>query len=79
MHQELNMLLELIGVPIAGDGEGGFVSITVADGTDAEGATIPGQINNVVVTSPGKNYTTASIDIESIPRYSWFWFNWIWC
>ena len=24
-------------VPIAGDGEGGFVSITVADGTDDEG------------------------------------------
>ena len=37
------------GVPITGDGEGGFVSITVADGTDAEGSTIPGQINNVVV------------------------------
>ena len=55
------------GVPITGDGEGGFVSITVADGTDAEGSTIPGQINNVVVTSPGKNYTTASIDINAIP------------
>ena len=55
------------GVPIAGDGEGGFVEIIVADGTDAEGVTIPGQINNIVVTSPGKNYTTASIDIEAIP------------
>ena len=55
------------GVAIGGDGEGGFVSITVADGTDAEGSTIPGQINNVVVTSPGKNYTTATIDINAIP------------
>ena len=54
-------------VPIAGDGEGGFVEIIVSDGLDAEGATIPGQISNVVVTSPGKNYTTASIDVESIP------------
>ena len=54
------------GVPISGDGEGGFVSITVADGTDAEGSTIPGQISNVVVTSPGKNYTTANIDINAI-------------
>ena len=55
------------GVAISGDGEGGFVSIIVADGTDAAGATIPGQINNVVVTSPGKNYTTATIDINAIP------------
>ena len=55
------------GVPIAGDGEGGLVSITVEDGTDAEGVTIPGQISGVAVTSPGKNYTTASIDIDSIP------------
>ena len=53
-------------VPIGGDGEGGFVEIIVADGTDANGVTIPGQINNVVVTSPGKNYTTATIDIEAI-------------
>ena len=51
-------------VPIAGDGEGGFVSITVADGTDDEGTTIPGQIQSVTITSPGKGYTTASIDIE---------------
>ena len=58
---------EYTGVPIAGDGEGGLVSITVADGTDAEGVTIPGQINSVAVTSPGKNYTIASIDIDSIP------------
>ena len=55
------------GVPISGDGEGGFVQITVADGTDAQGSTIPGQISNVVVTSPGKNYTTAIIDINAIP------------
>ena len=53
-------------VPIKGDGEGGFVSITVADGTDSEGETIPGQIQEVSITSPGKGYTTASIDIESI-------------
>ena len=54
------------GVPIAGDGEGGFVTITVADGTDDEGVTIPGQIQSIIVTSPGKGYTTASIDIESL-------------
>ena len=54
------------GVPINGDGEGGLVSITVADGTDDEGVSIPGQIQSVVVTSPGKGYTTATIDIESI-------------
>ena len=54
------------GVPIAGDGEGGFVTINVADGTDSEGVTIPGQIQSIIVTSPGKGYTTASIDIESV-------------
>ena len=54
------------GVPINGDGEGGLVSITVADGTDDEGTLIPGQIQKVVVTSPGKGYTTASVDIEAI-------------
>ena len=54
------------GVPIQGDGEGGLVSITVADGSDDEGGLIPGQIQKVVVTSPGKGYTTAYIDIESI-------------
>ena len=53
-------------VPIGGDGEGGLVSITVADGTDSEGVSIPGQIQEVVVTSPGKGYTTATIDIEAI-------------
>ena len=54
------------GVPIGGDGEGGLVQITVADGSDDEGNTIPGQIQEVLVTSPGKNYTTATIDIEAI-------------
>ncbi|AOO10673.1 hypothetical protein RW060613_085 [Synechococcus phage S-RIM8] len=54
------------GVPIQGDGEGGIVAITVADGTDDEGGLIPGQIQRVVVTSPGKGYTTAFIDIESV-------------
>ena len=53
-------------VPIAGDGEGGFVQITVADGQDSEGNTISGQIQAVSVTSPGTGYTTASIDIEAI-------------
>ena len=38
----------------------------VADGTDSEGVSIPGQIQEVVVTSPGKGYTTATIDIEAI-------------
>ena len=54
------------GVPIGGDGEGGLVQITVSDGTDDEGGVIPGQISEVVVTSPGKGYTTATIDIEAI-------------
>ena len=54
------------GVPINGDGEGGLVQISVADGTDDEGVTIPGQIQSVVVTSPGKGYTTATIDIDSV-------------
>ncbi len=53
-------------VPIGGDGEGGLVSITVADGTDDEGVSIPGQVQEVVVTSPGKGYTTATIDLEAI-------------
>ena len=54
-------------VPILGDGEGGFVQITVEDGLDQEGAPIPGQITQVFVTSPGKGYTNAYIDVESIP------------
>ena len=53
-------------VPIAGDGEGGLVQITVADGQDDGGITIPGQIQEVVVTSAGKGYTTASIDVEAV-------------
>ena len=55
------------GVPISGDGEGGIVQITVEDGEDAEGITIPGQISKVVIENPGKGYTTAFIDIEAIP------------
>ena len=54
------------GVPILGDGEGGLVSVTVADGTDSEGTTIPGQVQSVTVTSPGKGYKTASVDIDAI-------------
>ncbi|AGN33923.1 structural protein [Synechococcus phage S-CAM8] len=53
-------------VPISGDGEGGFVSISVADGSDDEGNNIPGQIQSVTVTSPGKGYTTATVDVESV-------------
>ena len=54
------------GVPIQGDGEGGFVSIVVDDTTDEEGNLVPGQIISVTVTSAGKGYTTAFIDVESI-------------
>ena len=43
-----------------------MVQITVADGTDAEGTTIPGQVQSVLVTSPGKGYTTATVDIDSV-------------
>jgi len=57
---------EYTGVSISGDGEGGKVNITVEDGTDDEGGVIPGQISRIVVTDPGKAYTTAFIDIESI-------------
>ena len=53
-------------VKIKGDGEGGLVTITVANGTDDEGILIPGQIQSVVVTAPGKNYTTATIDLEEL-------------
>ena len=53
-------------VPILGDGEGGFVEIKVENTTDDEGITTPGQITEVKVTSPGKGYTTASIDIQAI-------------
>ena len=55
-------------VPISGDGEGGFVSLVVDDTTDDFGNTIPGQIVSATVTSAGKGYTTAFIDIESIPN-----------
>jgi hypothetical protein len=58
---------DYISVPIAGDGEGGYVSIKVENTTDDEGETTPGQIVEVNVTSPGKGYTTANIDIQSIP------------
>ncbi|AIX20959.1 structural protein [Synechococcus phage ACG-2014d] len=58
---------EYTGIDISGDGEGGKVNITVEDGTDAEGGVIPGQISRIVVTDPGKGYTTAFIDIESVP------------
>ena len=53
-------------VPISGDGEGGLVSILVENTTDSEGVSIPGQITKVTVTSPGKNYTTATVDVDSI-------------
>ena len=55
------------GVPILGDGEGGVVQITVSDGEDAEGQTIPGQISSVLISNAGKGYSTARIDIEAIP------------
>lgn len=58
---------EYSGIPILGDGEGGLVRITVTDGEDIEGNPIPGQISSVVITSAGKGYTTAYIDIPSIP------------
>lgn len=57
---------EYNNVPIGGDGEGGTVTIRVENTTDEEGNTIPGQIVEVVVTSSGKGYTTAFIDIDSI-------------
>jgi|SaaInlV_120m_DNA_3_1039746.scaffolds.fasta_scaffold00199_3 hypothetical protein len=53
-------------VPISGDGEGGLVTVVVANGTNDDGDVIPGQIQQVVITSPGKGYTTATIDVESI-------------
>ena len=56
-----------------------WLQITVADGTDSEGVTIPGQIQEVIVTSPGKGYTTATIDIESIDGILGCWFDWFWC
>lgn len=52
---------EYFGVPILGDGAGGKVRITVAEGSDPAG-----QITEVVVTDPGKGYTTAFIDVDAI-------------
>jgi len=49
-------------VPIEGDGEGALCNITVAD--DGE---LTGTITNVVLTSAGKGYTFASVDIDAIP------------
>jgi hypothetical protein len=53
---------EYFGVPISGDGAGGKVRITVDGSTDPAG-----QIVEVIVTDPGKGYTTAFIDIDAIP------------
>ena len=49
-------------VPIAGDGDGASCNITVTDDGDFTGV-----ITSVVLTSAGKGYTTASIDIDAIP------------
>ena len=50
-------------VPVAGDGEGGKATITVE--FDAEVGS--GTITQAQVADPGKGYTIASIDIDSIP------------
>ena len=49
-------------VPIAGDGEGATCNITVQDDGDFTGV-----ITDVVLTSAGKGYTFASIDVDAIP------------
>ena len=49
-------------VPINGDGEGGLATITVT--LDEEIGS--GTISSVSVTDPGKGYTTATIDVDSI-------------
>ena len=49
-------------VPIDGDGEGGLATITVT--LDEEIGS--GTISDVSVADPGKGYTTASIDVDSI-------------
>ena len=54
------------------DGEGGLVTIVVADGTNDDGDTIPGQIQSVTITTPGKGYTTANIDIVYITLLALF-------
>ena len=50
-------------VPVAGDGEGGKVTVTVTP--DEE--TGSGAISLVQVADPGKGYTVASVDIDAIP------------
>ena len=52
---------EYFGVPILGDGVGGKVRLIVDGNTDPAG-----QIVEVVVTDPGKGYTTAYIDVDAI-------------
>ena len=49
-------------VSILGDGEGGLCRITVA--VDEEIGS--GTITSVVITDPGKGYTTGSVDVDSI-------------
>ena len=49
-------------VPIDGDGEGATCNITVQDDGDFEGV-----ITDVVLTSAGKGYKTAAIDVDAIP------------
>lgn len=53
---------EYFGIPILGDGEGGKIKLTVDGQSDP-----PGQIVEAVITDPGKGYTTAYIDINSVP------------
>ena len=49
-------------VPVAGDGEGGKVTVTVLP-DDETGS---GAISSVAVADPGKGYTIASVDIDAI-------------
>ncbi len=49
-------------VPVAGDGEGGKVTVTVL----LDDETGSGAIAQVDVADPGKGYTTASVDIDAI-------------
>ena len=50
-------------VPVAGDGEGGKVTVTVL----LDDETGSGALSSVAVADPGKGYTTASVDIDAIP------------
>ena len=50
-------------VPILGDGEGAKATVTVEVDDEIGSGTITG----VAVADPGKGYTIASIDIDSIP------------